>query len=62
MYVSIYLLILCSYPRLKDERSVTELIEHAQKYLEKQTQPGRDADLCRIYMRRIDHLYYKVNH
>lgn len=47
--------------RLKDERSVTELIEHAQRYLENQTQPGRDADLCRIYMRRIDHLYYKVD-
>ena len=46
--------------RLKNEGKVTELLERVQKYIEDRAQPNKDSELCRIYMRRIEHLYYKV--
>jgi translation initiation factor 3 subunit C len=45
--------------RLKDEKTVCAILEKAQKYLE-----GKDVgptDLCRIYLRRVEHLYYKFD-
>ena len=47
--------------RLQDEKKVYELICAVQKYLETREGDDRDSNLCRIYIRRIEHLYYKVN-
>ena len=44
--------------RLKDETKVTSLITKLQSYLEER---GSPSDLCRIYIRYINHIYYKVN-
>ena len=43
--------------RLKDEGKVCELLDRLQAYL-----VGRATteEICRIYLRRIEHLYYKV--
>ena len=38
-----------------------ELICAVQKYLETREGEDRDTNLCRIYIRRIEHLYYKVS-
>ena len=38
-----------------------ELICAVQKYLETREGDDRDTNLCRIYIRRIEHLYYKVS-
>ena len=46
--------------RLKDEKLVCELIVTVQSYLEKDVGTHKDSKLCRIYMTRIEHLYYKV--
>ena len=46
--------------RLQDEKKVYELICAVQKYLETREGEDRDTNLCRIYIRRIEHLYYKV--
>ncbi|EDO29638.1 predicted protein [Nematostella vectensis] len=43
--------------RLKDEKTVTDIIKRLQAYLEKN---GTREELCRIYLRRIEHIYYKV--
>ena len=43
--------------RLKDESAVTDLITKLQKYLEK---AGSRSEVCRVYLRRIEHIYYKV--
>lgn len=45
--------------RLKDEKRVSNIIDKVQSYLEKQE--DIDAELCRIYMRKIEHLYYKFD-
>lgn len=45
--------------RLKDEKRVSNIIDKVQAYLE--TQEDIDAELCRIYMRKIEHLYYKFD-
>ncbi|KAK3913980.1 Eukaryotic translation initiation factor 3 subunit C [Frankliniella fusca] len=45
--------------RLKDEKRVSNIIDKVQEYLERQT--DIDAELCRIYMRKIEHLYYKFD-
>lgn len=44
--------------RLKDEVTVTKLIEQVLKYVEAQ---GAPIEICRIYLRKIDHLYYKFD-
>lgn len=44
--------------RLKDEVTVTRLIELVLKYVEAQ---GSPLEICRVYLRKIDHLYYKFD-
>lgn len=44
--------------RLKDEVAVTKLIEQVLKYVEIQ---GTSLEICRVYLRKIDHLYYKFD-
>jgi len=44
--------------RLKDETRVTANIDSLQVYIERQNVP---SELCRLYMRKIDHLYYKFD-
>lgn len=44
--------------RLKDEVTVTKLIEQVLKYVEIQ---GSPIEICRVYLRKIDHLYYKFD-
>lgn len=44
--------------RLKDEVSVTKIIEQVLKYVEAQ---GSPTEICRIYLRKADHLYYKFD-
>ncbi|KFM61367.1 Eukaryotic translation initiation factor 3 subunit C, partial [Stegodyphus mimosarum] len=44
--------------RLKDETVVCNIIERLQNYLEGR---GTPSELCRIYLRRIEHLYYKFD-
>lgn len=44
--------------RLKDEVAVTKLIEQVLKYVEVQ---GTSVEICRVYLRKIDHLYYKFD-
>jgi len=46
--------------RLQDEKMVYQLICEVQKYLETREGDNRDSNLCRIYIRRVEHLYYKV--
>ena len=43
--------------RLQAERRITDIIDRTLKYLEKQSTSTNDADLCRIYIMRIEHLY-----
>lgn len=45
--------------RLKDERTVCEIIEKLQAYLEHNQVPTKE--LCRCYLRRIEHMYYKTD-
>jgi len=42
--------------RLKDEKRVCVIIDSLQTYIERQK---IDTELCRLYMRKIEHLYYK---
>lgn len=44
--------------RLKDETRVALIIDKVQEYYERQ---GISAELCRIYLRKIEHLYYKFD-
>lgn len=47
--------------RLKHEKAVCRIIDRMQSYYEsdmKRTQPG---ELCRIYLLKIDHIYYKFD-
>lgn len=44
--------------RLKDETTVCNIIERLQNYIEDR---GTPSELCRIYLRRIEHLYYKFD-
>ena len=44
--------------RLKDETRVVQIIDSLQKYVERQNLP---SELCRVYMRKIEHLYYKFD-
>lgn len=44
--------------RLKDEMTVTKIIEDVLKYVENF---GTETEICRIYLRKIDHMYYKFD-
>ena len=44
--------------RLKDETRVSQIIDSLQAYIERQSLP---SELCRLYMRKIEHLYYKFD-
>ncbi|CAB0034260.1 unnamed protein product [Trichogramma brassicae] len=44
--------------RLKDENQVCTIIDQVEEYLERQ---GVPSELCRIYIRKIEHLYYKCD-
>ncbi|XP_015592018.1 eukaryotic translation initiation factor 3 subunit C [Cephus cinctus] len=44
--------------RLKDEKQVAAIIDKVQEYLERQ---GNVSELCRVYLRKIEHLYYKFD-
>lgn len=44
--------------RLKDEKNVCKIIERLQTYLEGR---GSASELCHVYLRRIEHLYYKFD-
>lgn len=44
--------------RLKDETRVVEIIDKVRAFLEKR---GEEAELCSVYMRKIEHLYYKFD-
>ena len=46
--------------RLRDETRVCAIIERLQEYLETNSR-GTASELCRIYILRIDHLYYKFD-
>ena len=46
--------------RLRDETRVCSIIEHLQDYLELNGR-GNASELCRVYILRIDHLYYKFD-
>lgn len=43
---------------MKDEKRVCDIIDKVQLYLEHQ---NIEPEVCRIYMRKIDHLYYKFD-
>nr|KAI8738451.1 eukaryotic translation initiation factor 3 subunit C-like; partial [Biomphalaria glabrata] len=44
--------------RLKDEQAMCDIIDKLEKYLEK---IGNSEEMCRIYLRKIEHLYYKFD-
>uniref|UniRef100_A0A1L8DS53 Eukaryotic translation initiation factor 3 subunit C n=1 Tax=Nyssomyia neivai TaxID=330878 RepID=A0A1L8DS53_9DIPT len=44
--------------RLKDEVTVTGVIEQVLKYVEGL---GHETEICRVYLRKIDHFYYKFD-
>lgn len=44
--------------RLKDEVTVTKIIEQVLNYIEIY---GNETEICRIYLRKIEHLYYKFD-
>lgn len=44
--------------RLKDEAKVSAIIDKTMKYLERSNVP---SEICRIYLRKIEHLYYKFD-
>lgn len=43
--------------RLKDEQQMCQLLESLQGYVEKN---GTSEEICRCYLRRIEHIYFKV--
>ena len=45
--------------RLKDEPRVVAILEQAQKLLELKSAPV--SDICRIYLKRIEHVYFKFD-
>lgn len=44
---------------LKDEAQVCAIIERVQHYLEEK---GTTEEICRVYLRRILHTYYKFDY
>ncbi|XP_060068730.1 eukaryotic translation initiation factor 3 subunit C-like isoform X2 [Ylistrum balloti] len=52
--------------RLKDESIMCDILEQLQEYLEYRSAPGEpcratSSELCRIYLRRVEHTYYKFD-
>ena len=45
--------------RLKDEPKVVAILEKGQKLLEAKNSPA--SDMCRIYLKRIEHIYFKFD-
>ncbi|CAI8034637.1 Eukaryotic translation initiation factor 3 subunit C [Geodia barretti] len=48
--------------KLQGEKTVCSLIQRVQAYLEHRLLDSHPNVLCQIYIRRIEHLYYKVGH
>ncbi len=46
--------------RLQWESKVADIIQRMQEYIEEKFGGEEPEMLCRIYIRRIEHLYYKV--
>lgn len=44
--------------RLKDEIKVTNIIEQVLNYV---SSVGSETEICRVYLRKIDHIYYKFD-
>ncbi|XP_005093913.1 eukaryotic translation initiation factor 3 subunit C isoform X2 [Aplysia californica] len=44
--------------RLKDEQALCDIIDRLEDYLEKL---GGSDEMCRVYLRHIEHLYYKFD-
>ena len=44
--------------RLRDEKAVCEIIDKLEKYLDKN---ATSDELCRAYLKHVEHLYYKVS-
>ncbi|KAL5278443.1 EIF3C family protein [Megaselia abdita] len=44
--------------RLKDEVNVTKIIDSVSEYIER---VGNSNEICRVYLRKIEHLYYKFD-
>ncbi|XP_070572268.1 eukaryotic translation initiation factor 3 subunit C-like [Ptychodera flava] len=45
--------------RLKDEPKVLDIVVRLQNYLEER---GTSSEVCRIYLRNIEHIYYKYDY
>jgi translation initiation factor 3 subunit C len=44
--------------RLKDEPRVVKILEKAEKLIQKM---GSPSEICRIYLKRIEHIYFKFD-
>jgi translation initiation factor 3 subunit C len=44
--------------RLKDEPRVVSILEKAEKLIQK---TGSPSEVCRIYLKRIEHIYFKFD-
>lgn len=59
-YIPVYVYIFFHFDRvrLRDEEKVCAIITKLQGYVELN---GSRSEICRVYLRHIEHLYYKVN-
>ena len=44
--------------RLKDEPRVVQILDKAEKLVQKM---GSPSEICRIYLKRIEHIYFKFD-
>lgn len=58
VYVFIFFFFHFGHVRLRDEEKVCAIITKLQGYVELN---GSRSEICRVYLRHIEHLYYKVN-
>lgn len=58
MHTHVSQITICNFHRLTDEKRVAAIIDKVQEFLERQ---GTSSELCRIYLRKIEHLYYKFD-
>jgi translation initiation factor 3 subunit C len=47
--------------KLQADSTIADIIKRTQLYFESKTHLTQDIDLCKIYITRIEHLYYKVD-
>uniref|UniRef100_A0A6G1S4P5 Eukaryotic translation initiation factor 3 subunit C n=1 Tax=Aceria tosichella TaxID=561515 RepID=A0A6G1S4P5_9ACAR len=47
--------------RLKYEKAVCKIIDRLQEYYESDMKRTQPSELCRVYLLKIDHLYYKFD-